>query len=58
MRLLMWLAATQLMLSALRQDAWLIWMTSSIEILVGLATAYLIVARGPAAAGPQQGDSR
>jgi hypothetical protein len=44
--LLLWLAATQLLVSALRQDPWLIWLLSTVELLVGLAAAYLIVARG------------
>lgn len=46
--LLLWLAATQLVIGALRQDAWLIWLMSCCELLVGLATGYLMVARGPA----------
>lgn len=50
--LLMWLGATQLTLSVVRQDAWLIWLLSTVELLVGLATAYLMVARGAAIAGP------
>ncbi|MCB0001920.1 MAG: hypothetical protein KDH86_05165 [Anaerolineae bacterium] len=44
--LLMWIAATQLLLSSLTRDPWLIWFLSSTEILIGLAIAYLIVARG------------
>lgn len=44
--LLMWMAATQLLLSSLVRDPWLIWFLSSTEILIGLAIAYLIVARG------------
>ena len=44
--LLMWMAATQLLLSSLARDPWLIWFLSSTEILIGLAIAYLIVARG------------
>lgn len=44
--LMMWLAATQLLLSNLNRDPWLIWFLSSSEILVGLAIAYLMVARG------------
>lgn len=52
--LLMWIAATQLLLSSLNRDPWLIWFLSSTEILIGLVIAYLIVARGsqerPAAA--------
>ena len=46
--LLLWLAATQLLVSVLRQDPWLIWLLSTLELLVGLAAAYLIVTRGPA----------
>jgi hypothetical protein len=53
--LLMWLAATQVLFAALRQDAWLIWLLSSVEILVGLATAYLMIARGPSASKPPEG---
>lgn len=45
--LLLWLAATQLMLAALQQDAWLIWLLSSVELLLALATGYLMIARGP-----------
>ncbi|MCS6842868.1 MAG: hypothetical protein NZ528_00865 [Caldilineales bacterium] len=44
--LLMWLGATQLVLSALELDPWLFWLVSSAELLVGLATGYLMVARG------------
>lgn len=53
--LLMWLTATQILLAALRQDAWLIWLLSTVELLVGLATAYLMVARGPAVRKPPEG---
>jgi hypothetical protein len=53
--LLMWLAATQLLFAALRQEAWLIWLLSSVELLVGLATAYLMVARGSAVRKPPEG---
>ncbi len=53
--LLMWLAATQILFAALRQDAWLIWLLSSVELLVGLATAYLMVARGPSTGTPSEG---
>ena len=45
--LLLWLSATQLMLAALQQDAWLIWLLSSVELLLALATGYLMIARGP-----------
>ncbi len=45
--LLMWIAATQLLLSSLERDPLLIWFLSSTELLIGLAIAYLIVARGP-----------
>ncbi len=45
--LLLWLAATQLMLAALQEDAWLIWLLSTVELLVALATGYLMIARGP-----------
>lgn len=44
--LLMFLAAVQLMLSALQRDPWLTWLLSAVELLVGLAIAYLMVARG------------
>ena len=56
--LLMWLAATQLLLAALQQDAWLIWLMCTVELLVGLATAYLMVARGSAVGQPPEGTSR
>lgn len=45
--LLMWLAATQLLFASLQQDPWLIWLVSTVELLVGLATGYLMIARGP-----------
>jgi hypothetical protein len=45
--LLMWLAATQLALSALSEDLALLGLLSTVELMVGLATAYLMVARGP-----------
>ncbi len=44
--LLMFLGAVQLMLSALQRDPWLTWLLSAVELLVGLAIAYLMVARG------------
>jgi hypothetical protein len=44
--LLLWLAAAQLMLAALQDEAWLIWLLSSVELLLALATGYLMVARG------------
>lgn len=44
--LLMWLGATQLVLSALQPNPWLFWLLSSAELLVALATGYLMVARG------------
>lgn len=50
--LLMWLGATQAVLSALQRDPWLFWLLSAAELLVGLATAYLMVARGTRAAWP------
>jgi len=56
--LLMWLAATQLLLAALQQDAWLIWLICTVELLVGLATAYLMVARGSDVGQPPEGTSR
>lgn len=56
--LLMWLAATQLLLAALQQDAWLIWLICTVELLVGLATAYLMVARGSAVVRPPEGTGR
>lgn len=43
--LLLWLGATQLLLAALQQDAWLIWLLSTLELLLALATGYLMVAR-------------
>lgn len=46
--LLFWLAATQLMLAVLQPDAWLIWLLSTVELLVALATGYLMIARGSA----------
>lgn len=46
--LLLWLGATQLVAAALQQDAWLIWLLSTLELLVALATGYLMVAREPA----------
>lgn len=46
--LLMWLAATQLVLSALSEDLALLGLLSTVELLVGLAIAYLMIARGPA----------
>ncbi len=45
--LLLWLSATQLILAALQQDIWLIWLLSSLELLLALATGYLMIARGP-----------
>ena len=56
--LLMWLAATQLLLAALQQDAWVIWLICTVELLVGLATAYLMVARGSAVDQTPEGTSR
>lgn len=53
--LLMWLAATQLLFAALQQDPWLIWLVSTVELLVGLATAYLMIARGPSRSTPPEG---
>jgi len=46
--LLLALAATHLVMDALQPRAELIWLLSSVELLVGLATAYLMVARGSA----------
>lgn len=46
--LLLWLGASQLMLAALQQDPWLIWLLSTAELLLALATGYLMIARGPA----------
>lgn len=46
--LLFWLAGTQLLLAALEQNAWTFWLLSSLELLLALATGYLMVARGPA----------
>ena len=45
--LLFWLAASQLLVAALQQDAWLIWLLSSLELLLALTTGYLMIARGP-----------
>ena len=45
--LLLWLAATQLVVAALQPDPWLIWLLSSVELLLALATGYLMIARGP-----------
>ena len=57
--LLMWIAATQLLLSSLTRDPWLIRFLSSTEILIGLAIAYLIVARGgQTKPAPTEGDTR
>lgn len=57
--LLMWLAATQVLVSSLNRDPWLIWLLSSTEILVGLAVAYLIAARGSQTQpAPVEGDTR
>jgi hypothetical protein len=53
--LLLWLAATQLMLAALQQDPWLIWLLSSLELLLALATGYLMIARGPLWSHEQEG---
>jgi hypothetical protein len=53
--LLFLLAATQLMLAALQQDAWLIWLLSSLELLLALATGYLMIARGPLWSQEQEG---
>ena len=53
--LLLWLAATQLMLAALQQDAWLIWLLSTVELLVALATGYLMIARGPLWSNKREG---
>jgi hypothetical protein len=53
--LLLWLAATQLMLAVLQQDAWLIWLLSSLELLLALATGYLMIARGPLWSHEQEG---
>jgi hypothetical protein len=44
--LLMFLGATQLTFSALQRDPWVIWLLSAVELLIGLAIAYLMVARG------------
>jgi hypothetical protein len=44
--LLLWLAATQLMLAVLQQNAWLIWLISAVELLLALVTGYLMIARG------------
>lgn len=46
--LLMWLAGTQLLLAVLGQEVWLVWLLGTLELLIGLVTGYLMVARGPA----------
>lgn len=43
-----WLAATQLVVGALNPDPWLIGLLAAVNLLIGLGTAYLMVARGPA----------
>lgn len=49
--LLMWLAGTQLVFAALAWEGLaLIGLLGTLELLLGLATAYLMVARGPASA--------
>ncbi len=55
--LLMALGASQLLISALLRDPWLIWLLSAIELLIGLATAYLMIARGPLASRQQPEDN-
>ncbi|MEA3334934.1 MAG: hypothetical protein U9R25_03435 [Chloroflexota bacterium] len=55
--LLMWLVGTQLLMSALQLDPWLIWLLSTVELLIGLAVAYLMVARGPAPGPSTQEES-
>lgn len=45
--LLLWLAATQLVVAVLQPDPWLIWLLSSLELLLALVTGYLMIARGP-----------
>jgi hypothetical protein len=53
--LLLWLAAAQLMLAVLQQDAWLIWLLSTVELLLALVTGYLMIARGPLWSREQEG---
>jgi hypothetical protein len=55
--LLLWIAGAQLLVTALDQDPWLIWLLSSTELLLGLTIAYLMVARRPVRAGPGVGES-
>ncbi|MBE2235010.1 MAG: hypothetical protein IAE85_16055 [Anaerolinea sp.] len=45
--LLLWLAATQLVVAVLQPTPDLIWLLSSLELLLALATGYLMIARGP-----------
>ncbi len=54
--LLFWLAGVQLMLAVLQPDPWLIWLVSSVELLLALATGYLMIARGPLLWGPEDGE--
>lgn len=55
--LLIALGASQLVVGALLRDPWLIWLLSAVELLVGLATAYLMIARGPLTDRWPPGDS-
>lgn len=56
--LLMVLGASQLLVSSLQHDPWLLWLLYAVELLVGLATAYLIIARGPADSAQTPEDGR
>jgi Na+-driven multidrug efflux pump len=52
--LLLWISATQLVVAALLPDPWLIWLLSALELLLALATGYLMIARGPLWMGGQE----
>ncbi|MEI2690017.1 MAG: hypothetical protein V9H69_09980 [Anaerolineae bacterium] len=52
--LLLWISATQLVVAALLPDPWLIWLLSALELLLALATGYLMIARGPLWVGGQE----
>lgn len=56
--LLFWLAATQLLVAVLQQDPWLIWLLSSLELLLALTTGYLMIARGPQGAAEAMNSSQ
>lgn len=56
--LLMVLGASQLLVSSLQRDPWLLWLLYAVELLVGLTTAYLMIARGPASSTEASEDGR